>query len=138
MSVLVLQRPPSCADIEDVRPRALVCEDNPTLRSAVGDIVEAHGWVATGASTAIDAIDMANRLHPDLVVLDIDLVGMSGLESIPRVRAGCPGVRVVALSVHEHALLRLCIDAGACAVVTTSDLHRLDEVLAGLEADQAA
>lgn len=121
-----------------MRPRALVCEDNPTLRSAVGDIVEAHGWATIGASTAIDAIDLASRLHPDLVVLDIDLVGMSGLESIPRVRAGCPGVRVVALSVNEHALLRLCLDAGACAVVTSSDLHRLDEVLAGLEAEQAA
>jgi CheY-like chemotaxis protein len=121
-----------------VKPRALVCEDNPTLRSAVGDIVEAHGWAATGACTAIDAIELASRLRPDLVVLDIDLVGMSGLESIPRVRAGCPGVRIVAISVHDRSLLRLCLDAGACAVVTTTDLQRLDEVLADLEASQAA
>ena len=138
MSVPVLQQAPLVPIVVDVKPRALVCEDNPALRSAVGDIVEAHGWTATGASTATDAIDLAGRLHPDLVILDIDLVGMSGLESIPRVRAGCPGARVVAISVHDRSLLKLCLDAGACAVVTTSDLQRLDEILATLETSQAA
>ena len=120
-----------------MKPRALVCEDDPTLRAVVGDLVEAHGWTMTEASNATEAIDKATELHPDLVVLDIDLVGMSGLESIPRVRAGCPGARVVAVSVADRGL-DLCLGAGACAVVSMSDLGRLDEVLAGLEASQAA
>ncbi len=120
-----------------MKPRALVCEDDSTLRAYVGDLVEAHGWTATEASTASDAIDMASQLHPDLVVLDVELSGMSGLESIPRVRAGSPGVRVVAMSDRGHAA-DLCLDAGACAVVTTDDLDRLDEVLAELEAGEAA
>jgi len=120
-----------------VKPRALVCEDNPTVRSVVGDLVQAHGWATVEASTAGDAIDKASELHPDLVVLDIDLVGMSGLESIPRVRAGCPGARVVAMSVSARGL-QLCLDAGACAVVTMADLAHLEAVLAGLEVGQAA
>ena len=120
-----------------MKPRALVCEDNPALRSVVGHLVEAHGWDAAEASTATDAIDMASRLEPDLVVMDIDLVGMSGLESIPRVRAGCPKARVVAMSGSDRGL-ELCLDAGACAVVTTADLKRLDEVLARLEVGAAA
>jgi CheY-like chemotaxis protein len=121
----------------EVKPRALVCEDDPLLRSAVGDLVEAHGWATIEAATAVDAIDKAVALHPDLIVMDIDLVGMSGLESIPRVRAGCPGARVVALAVTDRGL-ELCLGAGACAVVTTADLHHLDEVLAGLEDGAAA
>jgi DNA-binding response OmpR family regulator len=120
-----------------VKPRALVCEDDPTLRSVVGDLVEAHGWTATVAATATDAIDQANRLHPDLVVLDIGLVGMSGLESIPRLRAGSPHSRVVAMSLTDRGL-ELCLDAGACAVVTTSDLGRLDELLTDLEVSETA
>ena len=120
-----------------MKPRALVCEDDSALRSVVGQLVEAHGWSATGASTAADAINMTRALHPVLVVLDIELSGMSGLESIPRVRAGCPGVRVVAMSGSDQAA-DLCLDAGACAVVTTDDLGRLDEVLADLEAGEAA
>ena len=120
-----------------MKPRALVCQDDPKLRSVVGDLVEARGWTATTASTATEAIDMATRLHPDLVVLDIDLVGMSGLESIPRVRANCPDARVVAVSVGDRGL-ELCFGAGACAAVTMTDLVRLDEVLAFLQAGAAA
>lgn len=133
----MLQAAPRFADGCKMKPRALVCEDNAALRSLVGDLVEAHGWAASEASTAGDAIAMARALHPDLVLLDIDLVGMSGLESIPRVRAGCPQARVVAMSVTDRGL-ELCLGAGACAVVKTSDLSRLDEVLADLEASQAA
>ena len=120
-----------------MKPRALVCEDNPVLRSVVGDLVEAHGWAAISASTATDALDLATSLHPDLVVLDISLVGMSGLESIPRLRAGCPEARVVAISTSERGL-ELCLDAGACAAVAKADLGRLDEVLSDLEAGAAA
>jgi len=120
-----------------VKPQALVCEDNPALRSVVGGLVEAHGWAAVEASTATDAIRKATLLHPDLVVLDIGLVGMSGLESIPRLRVGCPGARVVAMSTTIWGL-DLCLGAGACAVVTTSDLDRLNDVLASLEIRQAA
>jgi len=125
------------ADAWEVRPRALVCEDDPALRSVVGDLLEAHGWATVEAATATDAIDKATELRPDLVLLDIDLVGMSGLESIPRVRAGCPEARVVAMSVVDRAL-QLCLDAGACAVVTAADLVNLEAVLAGLEAGEAA
>ncbi len=125
------------ADTRSVKPRALVCEDDSALRAVVGDLLEAHGWATSEASTATDAIDMASSLHPDLVVLDIELSGMSGLESIPRVRAGCPGVRVVAMSGTGQAS-DLCLNAGACAVVTTDDLARLDQVLAALEAGEAA
>ena len=120
-----------------MRRQALVCEDNPALRSTFGDLIEAHGWTTVEVSTATDAIDKATALHPDLVLVDIGLVGMSGLESIPRLRAGCPDVRVVAVSGTRRGL-DLCLTAGACAVVETSDLARLDEVLTFLEAGEAA
>ena len=132
----MLQLGRSRADTWSVRPRALVCEDNPALCSVVGDLVEAHGWSATRASTATDALELASALHPDLVVLDISLVGMSGLESIPRLRADCPETRVVAMAASERGH-DLCLDAGACAVVTTADLDRLDQVLADLQSDAA-
>jgi len=114
-----------------------VCEDDPLLRSVVGDLVEAHGWITVEAATAGDAIVKATALHPDLVVLDIDLVGMSGLESIPRVRAGCPEARVVAMSVNDRGL-DLCLHVGACAVVHAADLGHLEQVLVDLEAGEAA
>lgn len=120
-----------------MKPRALVCDGDSALRAVVGDLVEAHGWTTCEAATASDAIDMARTLHPDLVVLDIELSGMSGLESIPRMRAGCPGVRVVAMTGTGQPA-ELCLGAGACAVVPHDDLVRLDQVLADLETGEAA
>ena len=90
-----------------------------------------------GAGAAADAVDLAVSLHPDLVVLDIEFAGLSGLESIPRVRAGWPRARVVALSGTGQGV-ELCLGVGACALVATSDLARLDEVLCGLEVGVAA
>jgi len=119
-----------------VKPRALICEDDSALRAVVGDLLVAHGWVTSEALTASDAIDMASTLHPDLMVLDVELAGMSGLESIPRVRAGTPGVRVVAMSGTGWAP-DLCLGAGACAVVTADDLDRLDQLLTALEVQAA-
>lgn len=120
-----------------MKPQALVCEDNVALRAVLGRLIEAHGWAASEAATTADAVAMARSLHPDLVVLDIEFSGMSGLESIPRVRAGCPGARVVAISTGE-LVPNLCLGVGACAVVTASDLDGLDEVLADLEVVEAA
>ncbi len=120
------------ADEYDVKPRALLCEGDSALRALVADLLRAHGWQASEARTAADAFDLAASLHPDLVVLDIEFAGLSGLESIPRVRAGWPGARVVALSGTGQGA-ELCLGVGACALVATSDLARLDEVLRGLE-----
>lgn len=120
-----------------MKPRALVCEGDSALRAAFGGLVAAHGWLTSEPSSATDAVALAAALHPDLVVLDIEFAGVSALESIPQVRAGWPGARVVAISGTGQAP-ELCLGAGACAVVTASDLARLDAVLAGLVPNAAA
>ena len=120
-----------------MKRQALVCEDNVALRTLVGRLVEAHGWAATMARTAKDAMAMAAQLHPDLVVVDVEFSGLSGLETIPRLRAGWPGARVVAVSASNWAP-ELCLGVGARAVVTATNLCRLDEVLTDTGACQAA
>lgn len=91
--------------------------------------------MASEAHSASEAVDLATSLHPDLVVLDIEFAGLSGLESIPRVRSGWPAARVVAIADTGRGL-ELCLGVGACAVA--SDLDRLDQVLAGLVTAAAA
>lgn len=122
---------------DSMKPRALVCEGDAALRAVVGDLLTAHGWVASEACTATDVIDLATTLHPDLVVLDIEFAGLSCLESIPRVRAVWPEARVVAISASGQAL-ELCLRVGAYAVVTTANLAHLNDVLAGVELLEAA
>ena len=125
------------ADVSNVKPRALLCEGDPALRARLSDVLRAHGWLASEASTATDVITLTTLLHPDLVVLDVEFAGLSGLESIPRVMASWPSARVVAISGTGRAV-ELCLRVGACAVVTASDLGGLEAVLGELECSVAA
>ena len=48
------------------------------------------------------AVEMASRLQPDLVVMDIDIPGMGSFDAAQAILAGCPGVKVMFLSAHQH------------------------------------
>lgn len=112
---------------------ALVCDDDPLLRDVVMDLATDLGLRPFEATTAIDAIALAGVLHPAIVVMDVALVGMSGLEAIPRILTVSPTTQVVVLSAFDQAR-DLCLHAGACDVVLKHDLERLGTVLHGLAA----
>jgi len=63
-------------------------------------------------------IDAAGRLQPDVVVVDLSLAGARGLGWMRAVREKCPGVKIVAISVHdEDSVRRAALEAGADEVV---------------------
>ncbi|HEY2428409.1 MAG TPA: response regulator [Acidimicrobiales bacterium] len=112
------------------RGTALICDDDSILRSMVGRLLADEGWeVVASVETAIEALDLARVLHPDLVIMDVSLRGLSGVEAVPELVAG--GAAVVVCSafsgVADHAH-----QAGALATIDKSDLASLVAVLAGL------
>jgi two-component system chemotaxis response regulator CheY len=110
--------------------KALICDDDAFLRSMVGQLLTDQGWeVVAAVETAVEAINLTRILHPDLVVIDVSLRGMSGVDAIPElVEAGAAVVVCTAFSgVSDHAL-----HAGAMAVVDKSDLAALVGVLAAI------
>lgn len=90
--------------------RVVVADDHQPVRAGVvallGDLagVEVIGEAADGA----DALRLVAQLQPQLLLLDVDMPGMSGLETLVVIRAAHPGVRVVMLSLHggEELVLR--------------------------------
>jgi two-component system secretion response regulator SsrB len=63
-------------------------------------------------------LDGADRLRPDLAVVDLSLARDSGLGWLSELKLCCPGLKVIALSVHdEESVRRAALDAGADAVV---------------------
>jgi two-component system KDP operon response regulator KdpE len=112
--------------------RALICDDDPSIRRVVGGLLVAHGWeIVAEVDLATDAVRVAAISHPDLVILDVALMGMSGLEAIPALRAAQPGCVVIVFSSFDAARAEA-IDAGADAVIDKADPARLDEALAVL------
>jgi DNA-binding NarL/FixJ family response regulator len=80
-------------------PRILVVDDDPDQRFLARTLFERAGIsVVAEAADADDALLQAEDHHPDLVVLDLQMPGRSGLDLLPELRSRCPGASVVVVS----------------------------------------
>jgi len=86
--------------------RIFIVDDHPVFREGlVGLVKREPGWTVCGeADTAPQALTAIERLKPDLVLADIGLPGRSGLELIKDLRAACPELAVLVISMHDEAL----------------------------------
>jgi signal transduction histidine kinase/CheY-like chemotaxis protein len=94
-----LAPPPADAEIS-----VLLVDDHRTVREGLAALLrgEAGIRVVGEATNGPVALELAARLHPDVVVMDVTLPGMSGIEVTRRLRARSPEVRVVGLSAHAE------------------------------------
>ena len=80
--------------------RILLVDDHALVHSAIRQALEAPDIEVVGeARTAEEALEMAPRLRPDLLLLDIDLPGMSGIEAVRELAPRLPDTRIVMLTV---------------------------------------
>jgi DNA-binding NarL/FixJ family response regulator len=80
--------------------RLLLCDDHEMVRTGLRTFLELQEDMAVvgEAGTAEEALALIPRLAPDVVVMDLNLPGMPGVEAIRRIRADHPGVKVLALT----------------------------------------
>jgi DNA-binding NarL/FixJ family response regulator len=96
--------------------RVGLCDDHRVVRSGLRHILEAEPdvQVVGEAGTAEDAVAVTVTERPDVMVMDIGLPGVSGIEATRRIRQANPATRVLVLTMHEDiAYLRQAFDAGA-------------------------
>jgi CheY-like chemotaxis protein len=109
--------------------RALVCDDYSMVRETIRPLlVEAGFEVVREATLATEAISLAEMTQPDVIVLDLSLPGMSGLQAIPILKLVSPGSTVIVFSAYD-IWREACVDAGAAAYVDKGDLDTLQSVL---------
>ena len=86
--------------------RIFLVDDHPLLRGGLRHILtQQQGMDVCGeVSTAAEALDQIPVVEPDLVVMDISLPDKSGLELIKDLRALCPGLPILAFSMHDEML----------------------------------
>jgi two-component system response regulator NreC len=100
--------------------QVLICDDHAVVRAGLRLILEPEEdfEIVGEAETAEEAISLASQLHPDLIILDISMPGMSGLSAIPRLREVAPQARVLVLTVHDdEAYFFQALQAGAAGYV---------------------
>lgn len=106
--------------------RILIADDHEVVRRGVRAVVEAQtGWAVCGeASTGREAVAKAIALRPDVVVLDVSMPELNGLEATRQIRRAVP-TEVLILTVHEsEQIVREVIDAGATGYVLKADAGR--------------
>src|SRR5262245_401875 len=83
--------------------RVLIADDHILVREALRSLLEVHDVTVVGlAATGDEAVQMAKELLPDVVLMDLAMPGMGGLEATRLISAQLPGVRVVVLTVSQE------------------------------------
>ncbi len=109
----------------DLRIRTLMVDDHATFLDELAHFLEEEREMDVVGRTASgeDALEQTTALRPDLVLMDLAMPGMGGLEATRRLKAEPDAPRVIMLSLHEHPMYRTAaLDAGANGFVPKSKL----------------
>jgi DNA-binding NarL/FixJ family response regulator len=104
--------------------RVLLADDHPILLAALRALLERHGYLIVGEATSgEDAIPLAARYAPHVVVMDLEMPGLGGLASISRIRAVAPSAKILILSAHDDPaeVVEALSEAGADGYLVEGD-----------------
>lgn len=114
------------------KPLVLMCEDDSGGAAALVDTANAHfGFdVAPPVASGAEAVALSSSIQPDLVIIDMALLGEPGLRTISALHAAAPNCAVVVVAQPPFASLRAAaIEAGAMALVELADPRQLRSCL---------
>jgi DNA-binding NarL/FixJ family response regulator len=99
------------------RARVLIADDHPAFRQALTEVLELTGFDVVGqVADGTDAVLLARRIVPDLVLIDLSMPVLNGLDATRLLRETLPATRVVVLTAFDSGELeQAALDAGASA-----------------------
>jgi DNA-binding NarL/FixJ family response regulator len=119
---------------DEISVRVLLVDDHDLFRTGLRNLLEERGvQIAGEASAGDEAVRLVRELAPDVVVMDLHMPGISGIEAIRQIAGIAPLTRVLVLTISDqdedvlHAIL-----AGACGYLLKD--ASVDELIRGIEA----
>lgn len=107
---------PLVSAAERLQPVVLVVDDDAFERKLVNQLMEMELYDVIFASTGEEALDLLRQKRPNLILMDMDMPGMSGLETLRIIKSApaCANIPVMMVTSHnERAVVVECLRAGA-------------------------
>ena len=101
--------------------RVLLADDNALFRRSLARLLRKMPdiEVAEQAADGKEAIELAKKIRPDVILIDVRMPGINGIEATRIIHGDCPEIRIIGFSMHEsQAVLRAMADAGAVNYLT--------------------
>ena len=111
--------------------RVYICDDSPEYRMLLRMVLADAGMTVVGEGCdGSECLEDAARVDPSLVLLDLNMPGVSGFEALPRLRAALPNVKIVVLTTSkadkdEQAAIALGADAFVSKPIDATSVPRL-------------
>ena len=84
------------------RPRLLLADDHTPFLQSVRHVLAPAFDIVAVAGDGRQALELATRVRPDVIVLDVAMPGLNGFQTLDQRRRDCPGTRVVFLTMHQE------------------------------------
>ena len=107
--------------------RILIADDHDLMRRGVRTLLEPHpGWEICGeATTGREAVAKAEELKPNIVILDISMPDLNGVDAAKRIKKASPDTEILIFSAHySDQLIREILEAGVRGYIVKSDSDR--------------
>jgi DNA-binding NarL/FixJ family response regulator len=121
--------------------RVLIVDDHSLFRDGIGSLLQAAGFeVVGGASNGQEAIEAAGALRPDLILMDVSMPELNGIEAARRIKAQLPEVKIVMLTVSDDDRVLIdAVKAGASGYLLKSlDSTEFLSMLEGVQRGESA
>jgi DNA-binding NarL/FixJ family response regulator len=118
------------------RPRVLLADDHPALLEATTALLKPQFDVVGTATNGDALVSEAIRLCPDVIVADITMPVLSGIDAAHRLRKSAPSAKIVFLTIHsEEQFMKACMAEGALGYVLKSHMkaHLIPAIQAALD-----
>ena len=103
---------------KDARPRVVIADDHPSVRLGFTRLLQPACEIVASVATGHEGIAAVERLHPDVLVVDLMMGDLDGLEVCRRVKKAAPETDVVIVTAYDDARVqRVALESGATAYV---------------------
>jgi DNA-binding NarL/FixJ family response regulator len=116
-------------------PRVLIVDDQPSIRTALRILLDTHCFQVCGeAADGSEAIEKVLALKPDIVILDIKMPRMNGIDAAHEIRRISPNTKIIFLTLHDTAIYEKNTRAFGRLIPKSEAATELIPVLRGLAA----